>query len=223
MKKTVCILLALILLLTVCGGTAEETAPSVTGRWNATAFLCVMYGMSEADFAEKFGDVSMIYDFTPEGLLIVTLTVNGSSTSTQQPYTVDGDKLSIDGTGTGWKIVNGDLILQGSDGIAIALHPVYEDLLTGKWDAMDWICAVYGMDREAVLAADPGATVIMEFNSGIMSLSVTAGGETEINNYPYTVEGNIINIGGIRSAWSVQDDVLTIRDNEIDISLPRVK
>ncbi|MBO2516075.1 MAG: hypothetical protein CW338_02190 [Clostridiales bacterium] len=99
-----------------------------------------------------------------------------------------------------------------------------EPTLVGKWDALNWICAEYGMSRDAVLAANPDATVIMEFaEDGIMSLSITVEGETETNNYPYKVDGNTVSIGGVRSTWYIVDDVLTLQDDLINIHLPRIK
>lgn len=98
--------------------------------------------------------------------------------------------------------------------------------LLGRWDAMDWITKAYGVSRETILEANPDAAVIMEFtDENIVTRSFIAHDEsdTEKESFPYSTDGNVINIGGVRSYWKIENDVLYIWDNDISVAYPRVK
>ena len=93
--------------------------------------------------------------------------------------------------------------------------------LLGKWDALNWICAVNDVTRDQFL---PDASAVLEFkDDGIAAIITFAGGTEEINNAPYTVSEDTIAIGGMKFGYVLTDDCLTLTFDSKTVALPRVK
>lgn len=93
--------------------------------------------------------------------------------------------------------------------------------LLGKWDALNWICAVNDVTRDQFL---PDASAVLEFkDDGIAAIITIAGGTEEINNAPYTVSEDTIAIGGMKFGYVLTDECLTLTFDSKSVALPRVK
>lgn len=93
--------------------------------------------------------------------------------------------------------------------------------LLGKWDALNWICAVNDVTRDQFL---PDASAVLEFkDDGIAAIITFAGGTEEINNAPYTVSEDTIAIGGMKFGYVLTDECLTLTFDSKSVALPRVK
>ena len=93
--------------------------------------------------------------------------------------------------------------------------------LLGKWDALNWICAVNDVTRDQFL---PDASAVLEFkDDGIAAIITFAGGTEEINNAPYTVGEDTIAIGGMKFGYVLTDECLTLTFDSKSVALPRVK
>lgn len=92
--------------------------------------------------------------------------------------------------------------------------------VTGKWDAIDWICTIYGVTKADFL--DDASAVIEFREDGIAALTTFAGNTTEVTNMPYSIDGSTIAIAGMKFSWKISDDVLTLGYNDVSIPLPKV-
>lgn len=93
--------------------------------------------------------------------------------------------------------------------------------LLGKWDALNWICAVNDVTRDQFL---PDASAVLEFkDDGIAAIITFAGGTEEINNAPYTVSEDTIALGGMKFGYVLTNDCLTLTFDGKSVALPRVK
>lgn len=93
--------------------------------------------------------------------------------------------------------------------------------LLGKWDALNWICAVNDVTRDQFL---PDASAVLEFkDDGIAAIITFAGGTEEINNAPYTVSEDTIALGGMKFGYVLTEDCLTLTFDSKTVALPRVK
>ena len=93
--------------------------------------------------------------------------------------------------------------------------------LLGKWDALNWICAVNDVTRDQFL---PDASAVLEFkDDGIAAIITFAGGTEEINNAPYTVSEDTIALGGMKFGYVLTEDCLTLTFDSKSVALPRVK
>lgn len=115
------LLTALVLGLAACGKDA-----SVIGKWDAMDFFMSMAGDSVTpEQIEQYG-ISVIMEFTEDGKMIMTTNANGEKIQDDMVmnYSVDGDKLIIDGDSSNtWKIKDGNLIIASGD-LSITLKPI---------------------------------------------------------------------------------------------------
>lgn len=130
-KKWIAVLLLVVLALclTACGEKKEEApktpaateAPkTIVGLWVVNMEeTMIADGLSAEEAKETvaaMGDAKMTYEFTADGRLIGTQTMNGENMTEETTYTLDGDKLIMgEGSTAVYKLEGDKLTIDGGD------------------------------------------------------------------------------------------------------------
>lgn len=126
-KKLVAVLMMLmiVLCLTACGEKKEEAKPAeapktIVGLWVVNMEeTMIADGLSAEEARENvaaMGDAKITYEFTADGRLIGTQTMNGETVTEETTYTLDGDKLIMgEGSSAVYKLEGDKLTIDGGD------------------------------------------------------------------------------------------------------------
>lgn len=112
MKKRIAILLVAVMALTAFAcqnnGDAKDTETNaLIGTWT---LVQVDGNTEEAQMAKMFLTMGTSeYTFFEDGKVVVTVTFNGEEQAQNYKYSVDGDKMTVNGDTAGYKI-EGDLL-----------------------------------------------------------------------------------------------------------------
>lgn len=122
-KKLVAVLLLVVMVVSL----AACSSSSIVGKWKMDIkSVLTMSGMSEADYEQMkplIGDMSATMEFTEDGKVYLVVTAMGQSETKEQTYSVDGDKLTMDGSTATYKI-DGDKLTITENGMSLTMTRV---------------------------------------------------------------------------------------------------
>ena len=122
-KKLVAVLLLVVMVVSL----AACSSSSIVGKWKMDIkSVLKMSGMSEADYEQMkplIGDMSATMEFTEDGKVYLVVTAMGQSETKEQTYSVDGDKLTMDGSTATYKI-DGDKLTITENGMSLTMTRV---------------------------------------------------------------------------------------------------
>lgn len=119
-KKLVAVLLLVVMVfsLAACGSN------SIVGVWKMdVGSLLQQVGMSESEYEAMkslLGDMEGTVEFTSDGKMITKVTAMGQTQTQEGTYTVEGDKLTMDGS-TGTYKIDGNKLTLTQNGMSMTL------------------------------------------------------------------------------------------------------